>query len=252
MIISLRGILYILIIAALFSCAHPNYSTSVHSATAETAKNDTGEINSEYILQEDDVLEIKFFYNPELNEHVPIRPDGKISLQLIDDVQAAGLSPLELDKILTRKYSVIFFKPEITVIVKKFASQKVYIGGEVAFPSLISLNENMTALQAILNAGGFRETAQPADIIVISRGANGIPVARAVDLQKVISGESPESDAYLKPYDIVFVPKSLIANVNKFVDQYIDKIVPDFISVGFSYSIYKGKQKGTVETIPAH
>jgi protein involved in polysaccharide export with SLBB domain len=205
------------------------------------------ETNSEYILHIGDVLDIKFFYNSELNELLPIRPDGMISLQLIDEVRAAGMTSSELDKILTEKYSVIFEKPEITVIVKDFGGQKVYVGGEVANPRVVSMVGNVTSLQAILDAGGFRETAQPDSVIIISKGEDNTPVVRKVNLKKVISGDPLGSDAFLRPFDIVYVPKSFIANVNKFVEQYIEGIVPDFLSGGFSYT----RQSGTVETIPA-
>jgi protein involved in polysaccharide export with SLBB domain len=200
----------------------------------------------EYILQAGDVIDIKFFYNPDLNERLSIRPDGRISLQLIDEVYVAGLSPAELDKILTERYSKTVVKPEITVIVKEFAGQEIYVGGEVMVPKAISLNGNMTALQAIVQAGGFRETANLGNVVRISKGPNNSPVALKINLTKVVSGESAERDIFLRPFDILYVPKSPIANVNKFVDQYINKIVPDFINVGFGYTRYRGK----VENIP--
>ena len=75
-----------------------------------------------YIIQPGDQLDIKFFYNPELNESVTVRPDGKISLQLVDEVQTAGLQPAELDEMLTRRYSQELKKPEVTVIVKSFTA----------------------------------------------------------------------------------------------------------------------------------
>jgi len=84
-----------------------------------------------YIIQAGDQLDIKFFYNPELNDSVTVRPDGKISLQLVDEVQAAGQTPAQLDDFLTEKYAKELRKPVITVIVKSFASQRVYVGGEV-------------------------------------------------------------------------------------------------------------------------
>jgi protein involved in polysaccharide export with SLBB domain len=206
--------------------------------------------HDQYILQYDDVIDIKFYYDPELNETVTIRPDGRISLQIIDEVKAAGLTPSELDSELTTRYSRILKDPQITVIVKEFAGQRAYVGGEVNTPKVVPLARNMSALQAILHAGGFRESAYPKNVIIISRGIRNEPEVRKVNLRKVISGEYTKSDIILRPYDIVYVPKSHIANLNKFVDQYINRIVPDFINAGFSYSIYRGKQSGTLETVP--
>lgn len=235
----------------MFGCANVNSMSTADLQNHYTAVSNNNVTNSEYILQVGDVLDIKFFYNSELNELLPIRPDGMISLQLIDEVGAAGMTSSELDKILTDRYSLIFEKPEITVIVKQFGGQRVYVGGEVMNPRVVSLVGNVTSLQAILDAGGFKETAQPENVIIISKGKDSAPVVRKVNLKKVIAGDPLGSDAFLRPFDIVFVPKSSIANVNKFVDQYISGIVPDFLSVGFSYTRYKGKQSGTVETIPA-
>ncbi len=241
----------ILTLLSFISCAGANSRTYSDIQASEAGGNLINKANTEYILQAGDIIDVKFFYNPELNERVTIRPDGKISLQLIDEVKAAGLAPSKLDEMLTERYSATIIRPEITVIVKEFAGQKVYVGGEVMGPRAVSLIGNMTALQAILNAGGFKETAYPGSVIIISKGPESLPVAREVDLAKVISGKSAENDVYLRPFDVIYVPKSPIANLNKFVDQYINKIIPSFVSAGFAYSVYKGKQTGTVETIPA-
>ena len=123
----------------------------------------------EYFIQPGDQLDIKFFYNPELNETVSVRPDGKISLQLVDDVQAAGLTPSQLDEYLTNKYAKELRKPVVTVIVISFSGQVVYVGGEVNTPGLIDLSAGMSPLQAVINAGGFRETAMPQGAIVIRK-----------------------------------------------------------------------------------
>ena len=124
----------------------------------------------EYVIQPGDQLDIKFFYNPEINETVTVRPDGKISLQLVDEVQAAGLKPSQLDDSLTQKYSHELKKPMITVIVKSFEGQRIYVGGEVNRQGLIKLTGGMTPLQAVLDAGGFKETAKPEGAIVIRKG----------------------------------------------------------------------------------
>jgi protein involved in polysaccharide export with SLBB domain len=84
-----------------------------------------------YIIQPGDQLDIKFFYNPELNENVTVRPDGLISLQLVDEVHASGLTPAQLDDLLTQKYSRELKKPMVTVIMRSFTMQRVYVGGEV-------------------------------------------------------------------------------------------------------------------------
>ena len=193
---------------------------------------------AEYIIQPGDELDIKFFYNPELNESVTVRPDGKISLQLVDEMHAAGKTPAELDRVLTEEYGKELKKPSITVIVQSFAGQRIYVGGEVNKPGEIDLTSRMSALQAVINAGGFRETARPEAAIVIRKGADNRPIPMQVDLKKVFTGGDAGTDFQLKPFDIVYIPKSTIAKVNKWVNQYIEQLLLyRGVSFGFAYQL---------------
>lgn len=191
-----------------------------------------------YIIRPGDQLDIKFFYNPELNESVTVRPDGMISLQLVDEVQAAGLQPAELDAKLTEAYSQELKKPLVTVIVRSFKGQRIYVGGEVNQQREMELPAGMTVLQAVFNAGGFKETASPADTILIRQGPNREPVPVRIDLKNAMYGQGEAADLALLPNDIVFVPKSAIAEANKFVKQYIeDLILFRGFSAGVTYDI---------------
>ena len=199
----------------------------------------TSQKPQDYVIQPGDELEIKFFYNPEINEKVTVRPDGKISLQLVDEVPAAGLKPIQLDEVLTRKYSEELKNPMLTVIVRSFISQRIYVGGEVTTEGLVNLSAGMTPLQAVLNAGGFKETANPESAIVIRKGKDNRPVPIQMNLNDVIYGKSDSADFLLQPNDIVYVPKSAIAKVNKFVNQYIENLfLFRGVSLGFSYQVY--------------
>ena len=180
--------------------------------------------NLPYVLGIGDLIEVKFFYNEKLNDEVTIRPDGKISLQLIGDVKAAGLTPAQLRSQLTRKYSKFLELPEVTVAVKDFTSQKIYIGGEVARPKLIPLRGMLRTLDALIEAGGPLHTAKLHNVILIRYNGTQKPDAYSLDLGRVISGEIP--DVILKPYDIIYLPKTTIAKVNLFVDQYIYRVLP--------------------------
>jgi len=182
-------------------------------------------IPREYLIQPRDQLDIKFFYNPELNETVTVRPDGKISLQLIDDVHAVGKSPSQLDNILTRAYAGELKEPKITVIVRSFTGRKVFVGGEVNTQGLVELTTGMTPLQAVINAGGLKETAKPEETIVIRKGEGNRPIPIRVDLENAFYGKSGEAPFQLQSFDIVYVPKSSIAKANKFVEQYIQKLL---------------------------
>jgi polysaccharide biosynthesis/export protein len=179
-----------------------------------------------YVLQVGDELSIKFYTNPELNEDVKIRPDGMVSLQLIDDVQAAGLAPNQLDAELTKRYTGELADPQITVIVKRAAGHRVYVGGEVGKQGVLPLVGGLTLYQSIQRSGGFLTTAHRKQVILIRRGTDGLPSGIAVDVRPVQRGEHPEVDLPLRPLDVVFVPRSKIANVNLFVQQYIRDALP--------------------------
>ena len=185
-----------------------------------------------YSIQPGDQLDIKFFYNPELNETVTVRPDGMISLQLVDEVKAAGLRPSELDELLTDKYGKELRKPVLSVIVRTFAGYRIFVGGEVNRPGLFTLAPGMDPAQAVFQAGGLRETADPGSAIVIRKGAENKPVPIRLDLADYMEGESKAPYFQLQPNDIVYVPKSYIAKANKFVNQYIEEVAVPWLLAG--------------------
>jgi len=214
-----RAVIYCLTILLLAGCA-----TNTKSLTKSTSILATAPENPpDYIIQSGDDLEIKFFYNPELNESLLVRPDGKISIQLLDDVQAAGITPSQLDDFLTQQYSRELSKPVITVIVRSFSGQNIYVGGEVARPGLVDFTAGMTALQAVFSVEGFKETAKPADAIIIRRGPDNTPIPIRVDLAAT-NGNIVGAGFQLQPSDVIYVPKTFIAKANKFVNQYIEDL----------------------------
>ena len=222
---------WILSIGLLFTSCSAAVKTQgvMNSQTGQAATNQI------YQIQAGDALDIKFFYHPELNESVVVRPDGRISLQFVHEVQASGLTPETLMENLQRKYESQIRRPEIAVIVRSFTAQKIYVDGEVAKPGLIPLTGQLTVLQSIASAGGFKDTARTNEIILIRRGTENRPASILVNMEKAIDGTDPSQDLTLLPADIVYVPKSPIANVNLWVDQYIRKNIP--IPFGFSYNI---------------
>jgi len=189
-----------------------------------------------YTIAPGDQLDIKFFYNPELNETITVRPDGMISLQLIDEIQAAGMQPAELDQKLTDVYSRELRKPVLTVIVRSFTRQRVYVGGEVNRPGLIELSGGLTALQAVFQSQGFKESADPAETLVIRKGENNQPIPLRIDLAAVMDAGGG-NDFGLQPDDIVYVPKSAIANANKFIDEYVGGLL---MFRGWSFGVNQG------------
>lgn len=181
---------------------------------------------SDVQLRPGDVVRIKFAYWPELDEQQAVRPDGKIALQLVGEVQAEGFTPLALQEQLVALYATKLNGPVISVILENASSHRAYIGGEVYNPGLIVLEGRRTLLSGIMQAGGpIKESARLKDVIVV-RQQNGKQLAMRVDLRKALN--KPESDPfYLEPQDVVYVPRTAIDRVDQWVDQYINKIIPN-------------------------
>lgn len=229
----------IIVICATVFCATFLGCATQSAVVPYTAPGESATEPTPYLIQPGDQLEIKFFYNNELNETVVVRPDGKISLQLLDDIQAAGIPPARLDEILTQKYARELKQPVLTVIVRSFTGQRVYVGGEVNRPGLVSLTAGMSALQAVINAGGLKETAKLENAIVIRKGKDSKPIPMRVDLSKAIYEGNAQDHFKLEPYDIVYVPKTFIAKANKFVNQYIEQLILfKGVSFGFTYEVH--------------
>jgi polysaccharide biosynthesis/export protein PslD len=178
-----------------------------------------------YRIRVGDELDVRFYKTPELNvEKVPVRNDGKISLDLVGEVQAAGLGTDELAANLRSAYSKELEDPRIAVIVREFGGQ-VFVGGEVGKPASLKFAEGMTALQAIQSAGGFNDKASLQNVILIRRTTERYEGYRLF-LKEALEGGDFTQDVALQPNDVVFVPKSRIANVNLLVEQYITKNIP--------------------------
>ena len=186
-----------------------------------------------YRIQAGDQLDVKFFFHADLNEQVTVRPDGKISLQLVQEVQAAGLTPAELTEQLVTAYASELQKPRIVVIVRSFNAHKVFVDGEVNKAGLVTMTGPMTLMQAISQGGGLKDTAKTNEVIVIRKLADNRLVPVVMNVDQVINGTDFSQDIALQPNDIVFVPKSHIANVNVWFDQYIRRNIP--IPIGFGY-----------------
>jgi len=186
----------------------------------------------EYRIQPGDLLDVKFFYNTELNEQITVRPDGRISLQLAGEIRAAGLTPAQLTDLLTRTYSAELRNPVITVIVRSFSAQRVYVDGEVNKPGQVNLVAPTTALQSISQAGGLKDTARTDEVIIIRRSVDNKYTATMLNLEKALDGTDAKQDIVLLPLDIIYVPRSHITNVNVWIDQYIRKNIPVSFSLG--------------------
>lgn len=161
----------------------------------------------EYRIGAEDVLEIHVWNNTVLSRTVPVRPDGKISLPLVRDVQAAGLTAVQLGNVLTKRLAAYMSAPEVSVIVKEVHSFKVSVLGEVKKPGRYEFGSGATVLDAIATAQGLNDFASRGGIIILRR--DGSAVKRIpFSYKKIVSGrsDSEEENFYLRRGDIVLVP----------------------------------------------
>jgi protein involved in polysaccharide export with SLBB domain len=183
-----------------------------------------------------DELNFRFTHLPELNTVAQVRADGTVSLPLLGQVKVAGHSLAEVSAQVQSALSTRVRRPEVFINVQgNLPSQRVFVGGEVTKPGVQSLAGGLTVLQAVMSADGLKDTAQPRQVTVVRRDAAGQSTVFRLDLEAVMAGRAGVSDLQLMPYDVVIVPRSGIANVGLWVDQYIRRVLP--ISLGFSYSL---------------
>jgi len=191
--------------------------TMVYAESDQTAllKNDTpqaglnntpqvGPGENEYRIGPEDVLDISVWKNLELTKKVPVRPDGMISLPLVHEVQAAGLTPAELRDVLTRKLEAYMPSPQVSVTVAEVHSFKVSVLGEVMFAGRHVLQSRATVLDALALSGGLKEFAARSRIVVLrptGKGMQRIPF----DYNEVVSGDGAQN-IFLQPGDIILVP----------------------------------------------
>jgi len=169
---------------------------------AATAQ-DTG-APSDYVIGADDTLRISVWKEPDLSEILPVRPDGKISMPLLNDIPAAGLTPLQLKDSITDKLKKFIADPRVTVVVTAMNSQRVFVSGEVLHSGPIALLPHMTVLQALSQAG-FNQFANLKGIYLL-RTENGKQEKIPFNYKEVIKGNRPEQNIMLKPGDTVVVP----------------------------------------------
>ena len=158
-----------------------------------------------YVIGPDDALTVVFWREKELSADVMVRPDGMISLPLINDVRAEGLTPDQLRQVLTTAASKFVEEPTVTVVVKAINSRKVFITGQVAKPGPYPLNGPTTVLQLIAMAGGVAEYADKSKILVVRR-ESGKDVAFPFNYSEVTNGKRLQQNIELKPGDSVIVP----------------------------------------------
>lgn len=161
--------------------------------------------DAEYKIGPQDVLRIDVWKEDQLTRTVPVRPDGKVTLPLLNDVQAAGLTPMQLAGFISEGLKKYINGPQVTVTVTEINSRRIYVTGEVARAGAFPLLPNMTVLQALSSSGGFTQFARTKKIYVL-REENGKQVKLPFNYKEVVDGKKPEQNILLQPGDVIVVP----------------------------------------------
>lgn len=189
----------------------------------------------DYLIDFNDLLEIKFFVNDRFNELARVRPDGRITLQRVGDLLVVGRTTQQIDSMITESYVGIIKDPDVTVFVREFGTAEVYVLGEVPRPGAVPFRGRLTALQAVALAGGPGPEAKMGSVIII-RQDNGELVAARWDLKELMKGDIARGDPAVRPFDIIYIPRTFIAKVGDFLDAYLPLILaPLDLSVRWFY-----------------
>jgi polysaccharide export outer membrane protein len=183
---------------AITGCTTSTYKASMPDSTKEMSP-------KEYVIGPEDVLEISVWQNEDVSRVVNVRPDGKISLPLLHDIQAAGLTAEELKEVIARGLKPYMDVPEVTVIVQEINSWRIYVQGEVRTPGVYGIRSRTTLSQVISMAGGFTEFAKESKVQVL-RERGGEREIIPVDYSLILKGDPKAEDIYLEPGDTIIVP----------------------------------------------
>ena len=187
----------------------------------------------EYILQPGDAIDISFYYHPDNNQtNLLVRPDGKVYLPLIGEVQAAGLTAPQLAEAITKRSSTNLRDPKVAVNVRTMNPTRIFVGGEVYKPGFVNYTTGLTAVQAAMQVGGWKDTANLEEVVLLQKVAEGSNEYRPsrINLGKVVELGDTRADIVLQPSDILVFPKTGIAKANVWMQQWVINMIPIRIS----------------------
>ena len=187
------------------------------AAQAQTPPRLSTVTENRYRLQPGDVLEVQFRYSPEFNQTVTVQPDGYITMEISGDLRVAGLTIEQTKQAILRQASARLQDPVATVVLKEFQRPYFVVAGEVGTPGKIEMRERVTALQAIMLAGGMKETAKSSQVIVYRAINSEIAEVKLLNLKSVRKTSDLENDLTLQAGDVVFVPRDKISKFERFV-----------------------------------
>jgi polysaccharide export outer membrane protein len=170
-----------------------------------------------YRLQPGDVIEVQFRYTPEFNQTVTVQPDGYISLEIGGDLKVAGLTVEESRQAILRQANKRLQDPVASVLLKEFQKPYFVVAGEVAQPGRIEMREKVTALQAIMLAGGMKESAKSSQVVVFRKINSDMAEVKVLNLKQIRATSDLENDLTLQAGDMVFVPRDKLSKIERFM-----------------------------------
>lgn len=170
-----------------------------------------------YHLQPGDVLEVQFRYSPEFNQTVTVQPDGYISLEITGDMKVAGFTIEQTRLAVLRQASKRLQDPVAAIVLKEFQRPYFVVAGEVSQPGKIEMRERVTAVQAIMLAGGMKETAKSSQVVVFRKINSDMAEVKVLNLKNIRRTSDLENDLTLQPGDMVFVPRDKISKIERFM-----------------------------------
>jgi len=181
-------------------------ATGAANPDAQMASGSAKAHDDNFVIGNDDLLAISVWKEAELTKSVPVRSDGRISLPLVGEIQAAGRTPSQLEKEITEKLKSFITTPEVTVVVEKVNSRKYNVLGEVTKPGSYPLTTQTTVMDAIAAAGGFRDFAKKSGVYVLRKGANGQEEHLKFNYKDFVKGKNTAQNVSLEPNDTIIVP----------------------------------------------
>jgi len=170
-----------------------------------------------YRLQPGDVLEIQYRYSPEFNQAVTVQPDGYVTLEIGGDLKIAGLTIEQTRQMILRRASARLRDPVATIVLKEFQKPYFVVAGEVAQPGRIEMRERVTAIQAIMLAGGMKESARSSQVVVFRKINSDTAEVKLLNLKSIRRTSDLENDLTLQPGDMVYVPRDKISKIERFM-----------------------------------
>jgi len=170
-----------------------------------------------YRLQPGDVLEVQFRYSPEFNQTLTVQPDGYITLEIAGDLKVAGFTIDQTREAILRQARTRLQDPVATVLLKEFQRPYFVVSGEVSQPGKIEMRERVTAIQAIMLAGGMKETAKSSQVVVFRKINSDTAEVKLLNLKSIKKTSDLENDLTLQAGDMVYVPRDKISKVERFM-----------------------------------